>query len=241
MQNKALTICIDPKHDPVALGKTLQTTGRLQIPGFFPDDVAEHLYSLLRANQTWFTAYNHGEQFFEVPFSEIQALPSHQKQQFFTRIYGGARDGFQYLFQQYYISDAVENGREPGHPLHVMHDAVNTDSFLNFMRTLTGDTTIRYVDSFASQYVPGHFLTTHDDTHAKDDRVAAYVISMTKNWKADWGGNLVFFDEDGNIDGGFTPAFNTLNIFLVPRPHAVTAVAPFAGDRRTSFLGWLKR
>lgn len=234
-------VVIDSQHDPAALGKILRETGRLQIPNFFPEDVAEHLYGLLRANQTWFTAYNEGENFFEVPVQEMIALTPQQRQGFLQKIYQGARDGFQYLFQQYYISDAIKFGREPGHPLHFMHDAVNCEAFLDFMRTLTGDDTVRYADSFASQYAPGHFLTQHDDTHASDDRVAAYVISMTKDWKTDWGGNLVFYDEDGNIEGGFKPTFNTLNIFLVPRPHAVTAVAPFAGDRRTSFLGWLKR
>jgi Rps23 Pro-64 3,4-dihydroxylase Tpa1-like proline 4-hydroxylase len=234
-------IVISPQHDPEHLGRQLQKTGRVQIPDFFPMETAERLDALLRENQTWFTAYNGGERFYEVPIQEMITLSPQQRQRFLQQIYKGARDGFQYLFQQYYISDAVQNGRETDHPLHIMHEAVNADSFLAFMRTLTGDPRVRYADSFASQYLPGHFLTQHDDTHATDDRVAAYVISMTKDWKADWGGNLVFYDGDGNIEGGFKPTFNTLNIFLVPRPHAVTAVAPFAGDRRTSFLGWLKR
>lgn len=234
-------IRIDERHDSIELRKELQANGRLQVPNFFPEDVANHLYELLRNNPTWFTAYNEGENFFEVPQAEVAGLNPAQQQHFWNTIQKGAREGFQYFFQQYYISDAVQNGREHGHPLHFMHDFVNSDNYLNFMRILTGEDKVRYIDSFASQYVPGNFLTRHDDTHATDDRVAAYVISMTKNWKADWGGNLVFYDNEENITGGFKPTFNTLNIFLVPQPHAVTVVAPFAGDRRTSFLGWVKR
>jgi len=90
-------------------------------------------------------------------------------------------------------------------------------------------------------YLPGHFLTSHDDRHEKHDRVAAYVFSMTKNWRKDWGGNLAFFDDSGNINEAFIPGFNTLNIFLIPQLHSVQIISPFAGEKRTSYLGWLHR
>ena len=236
-----MKISIHPDHDPKALGAGLKAHGRLQIPNFFPADVADHLYGLLQNNQTWFVAYNNQNKFYEVPHAEVAALPPAQRQKLGQQIARGAHEGFQYFFQQYYISDAVNHGREPGHALHDMHHYVNSAPFLDFMRTLTGDSSVRVADSFASRYLPGHFLTQHDDTHETDDRITAYVISMTKDWKADWGGNLLFYDADGNIEGGFKPTFNTLNIFMVPRPHAVSHVAPFAGGARTSFLGWLKR
>ena len=64
---------------------------------------------------------------------------------------------------------------------------------------------------------------------------------MTRGWKPDWGGNLLFYGKAGNITQGLVPKFNTLNIFLIPQPHAVSHVAPYAGQPRLSFLGWLKR
>jgi len=118
---------------------------------------------------------------------------------------------------------------------------VNSDSFLGFMRTLVGNKEIDRSDSYASCYLPGHFLTAHDDTHPNEDRVAAYTISLTKGWKPDWGGNLVFLDKCKNIEEGYMPSFNTLNIFLVPKLHAVQMVSPFAGAPRFSLLGWLKK
>ena len=90
-------------------------------------------------------------------------------------------------------------------------------------------------------YAPGHFLTEHDDRHEKHDRVAAYVISMTKNWDKNWGGHLAFFDDGGNIKEALIPSFNTLNIFLIPQMHSVQLLSPFAGENRTSYLGWLHR
>jgi len=109
------------------------------------------------------------------------------------------------------------------------------------MRTLTGVKSIRKADSYATMYAPGHFLTEHDDRHEKHDRVAAYVISMTKNWDKNWGGHLAFFDDGGNIKEALIPSFNTLNIFLIPQMHSVQLVSPFAGENRTSYLGWLHR
>ena len=121
----------------------------------------------------------------------------------------------------------------------VCHDPAG--EVLDFMRKLTGEAAIRKADSYASMYLPGHFLTTHDDRHDKHDRVAAYVFSMNKVWEKDWGGHLAFFDDNGNINDAFIPSFNTLNMFLIPQWHSVQLVTPFAAANRTSYLGWLHR
>lgn len=236
-----INITIDERHDPAELGKTLRETSRLQIPNFLTEESANTLYDLISRNKTWFVAYNEGDNYYETPIEHMTRLTPAQQQQFLRPIMMGANRGFQYYFQQYYMTEAIKNGREQGHPLHQMHDYVNSAPFLDFMRTLTGVAEIDRSDSFASRYMPNNFLTNHDDTHANETRVAAYTISMTKNWNPDWGGNTVFYDEDGNITAGFKPAFNTLNIFFVPQPHAVQLVAPFAGEPRLSYLGWLKR
>ena len=63
---------------------------------------------------------------------------------------------------------------------------------------------------------------------------------MTPDWREDWGGHLNFFDGAGNIEQGFKPAFNVLNIFAVPAAHSVGLVAPFAARHRYSITGWLR-
>jgi SM-20-related protein len=234
-------ITINPAHDPNELSCTLQEKGRLQIPNFFTTETADYLFELLRTNQKWYTTYNHGKEHVESPAEDVVRLSPQLRQQFFARIYQGAQNGFQFLFNQYAISSAIKNGEDKGHPLHAMHEYVNTDAFLAFMRTLTGHDEIDRSDSYASQYLPGHFLTSHDDRHDHESRVAAYTISLTKEWREDWGGHLVFFDDDGNIEEGFKPSFNTLNIFFMPKMHSVQQVTHYAGKPRTSFLGWLKR
>ena len=235
------TLAINPDHAPASLARRYADEGKLQIPDFLTRDSADYLYRLLGENTHWYLSYNEGSENYESSLAEFEALSPAHRQQFMSNIYRRAQTDFQYLFRQYYISQAVELGENPGHPMHRYHEFVNGDGFLNFMRVLTGSPDIAKSDSYASWYGPGHFLTCHDDRHASHDRVAAYVISMTRDWNQNWGGHLAFYDDAGNIETAFKPSFNTLNIFSIPRAHAVQLVAPFAGHARTSYLGWLQR
>lgn len=232
---------INPDHDPEAFGRTLQEAGRLQVSDFFTQESADYLYKIHMENKDWNLAYNEGDNFYESSIQQIQAVSPQQQQKFMNSIYARARTQFQYVFYQYYITQAIKLDEQPGHPMHQFDEFMNSEDVLNMMRTLTGETAIRKADSYASIYAPGHFLTAHDDRHDSHDRVAAYVVSMTKTWNKDWGGHLAFFDDDGNITEALIPSFNTLNIFLVPQMHSVQLVSPFAGNSRTSYLGWLHR
>jgi len=232
---------ISPDHDLEALGRTLQQDGRLQVSDFFTPDTADYLYKIHRENKDWYLAYNDGGNYFESSLQQLQAVTPQQKLQLMSSINDRARTQFQYVFFQYYISQAIELDEQPGHPMHPIHEFMNSATVLDLMRTLTGEEAIRKADCYASNYAPGHFLTAHDDRHDSHDRVAAYVFSMTKTWDKNWGGHLAFFDDAGNITDAIIPSFNTLNIFLVPQMHSVQLVAPFAGETRTSYLGWLHR
>lgn len=234
-------IRINDALDPEALGKVYREKSRLQIPNFLAPESADALYDALQKNKTWYLAYNNGEEYVESSLAEIQRLAPPLRQQFFQKINERAGVQFQYCFIQYYVTEAINRGENEGHPLHAVHHFLNGPACLSFMRALTGEPAVQYADALASLYSRGHFLTDHDDTHSDRDRVAAYVISMTKNWNRNWGGHLAFFDEHGNIEEALLPTFNTLNIFRVPQSHAVLAVTPFARGGRTSFTGWLHR
>ena len=236
-----IDIRINDALDAQALGAAYRAKGRLQIPNFLAEDAAEALHDALQKNRTWYLAYNNGEEYVESALAEIQGLAQPQRQQFFRQINERAGVQFQYCFIQYYVTEAVKRGDNEGHPLHAAHHFLNDEACLGFMRALTGEPDIQYADALASLYSRGHFLTDHDDTHGDRDRVAAYVISMTKDWNRNWGGHLAFFDKCGNIEEAFLPTFNTLNIFRVPQSHSVQAVTPFARGARTSVTGWLHR
>ena len=232
---------INPAHDPGALSQQLQDRGRLQIPDFASTATATRLHRLIREHQHWYLTYNEGPENYESAAAQFEALPPQQKQQFMGNLYRRAGREFQYVFWQYYISQAVKSGENPGHPMHEVNDWVTSAPFLDFMRMLTANDNVATSDCYASWYAPGHFLTQHDDRHPTHDRVAAWVLSLTPEWDPNWGGHLAFYDVHGNITEAFQPCYNTLNIFLIPTAHAVQLVAPFAGKPRTSYLGWLLR
>ncbi|MFX9023862.1 2OG-Fe(II) oxygenase family protein, partial [Acinetobacter baumannii] len=77
-----------------------------------------------------------------------------------------------------------------------VYDFINSEIGLSFLRTLTGDDRIAYVDAQATRYLPGHFLTEHDDEADGKHRLFAFVLNLTPRWRVDWGGLLLFIDKD---------------------------------------------
>ena len=223
------------------LNRAFQQAGWLQVSNFLDAASADYLHRLLTEHQTWRLTYNDGDQHFESERAEFMQLAASQRQRFMNGIYTRARDGFQYVFNQYYITNALALNEQPGHPMHQWHEFMNRDSTLSFMRALTGCADVRKADAYASWYEPGHFLTEHDDQHATHDRAAALVLNLTPQWNPSWGGHLAFYDDNGNIEQAYAPGYNSLSIFLVPKKHGVLQIAPFAGAPRTSYLGWLHR
>jgi Rps23 Pro-64 3,4-dihydroxylase Tpa1-like proline 4-hydroxylase len=155
-------------------------------------------------------------------------------------IHAQAQGGFSYYYENIPVFDRWRAGRELSPVLRDAVEFLNGETFLSFVRRVTGRDEISFSDAQATLYGPGHFLTLHDDAIAGKHRSAAYVLNLTPNWREDWGGYLNFFNADGHVDGAFKPAFNALNIFSVPAVHSVGHVAPFAGALRCSITGWLR-
>lgn len=236
-----MDLSLDPTLDLEALRTRFRTHGRVQVPGFLKEDSANAILRAMEGNRRWFLSYNEGSNNLETDLAQIQRLPPVEQQRFMQAIQRRAASEFQYCYVQYYISENIRRGEDPGHPLHAVEHFLNSAPFLDFMRALTDEPGIHTADAMASIYGPGHFLTEHDDSHGSRDRVAAYVLQLTRNWNRNWGGHLAFFDEHGNISDAFLPSFNTLNVFRVPQSHAVQLVAPFAQGYRRSITGWVHR
>lgn len=238
---QAPDIRLNPSIDIADAARKLQSKRRVRIPNFFEEESARQLLKAIQSNEVWYATYTQNGENYESEFAKIMALPPQQRAGFVQRIYRQATNSFQFLFLQYYITQAIKQGEDKGHPLHAMHDFVNSEEVLDMGRRLTGVDEIRRSDAFASQYQAGHFLSLHHDTHPSHDRVAAWVVNMSPEWDENWGGFLAFYDDEGNIEEAFKPVFNTFNLFLVPQSHAVQLVAPFAGAPRLSFTGWFMR
>ena len=232
-------IVINQENNMQEYAQILKNKGRVQIKNFFSAETALKLKKLFDEHNQWYLAYNEYNNFYESEYEQVAAMPADIKARFMQAFYKRAESSFQYVFKQFYISQAVKLNESS--PLNFLHDYVNQAPFIELMRELAGEQDITWVDAFASSYEPGHFLTEHNDTHHKHKRVLAFTVGLTEDWNHNWGGSLVFFDKDKNIEEGFIPSFNTFNVFTIPQDHAVQFVSPFAKHDRVSFLGWANK
>lgn len=152
-----------------------------------------------------------------------------------------AQAGFCYLYERLNLYEISRRGMVADPVLKAAAELIASQSFLDLGRALTGDPDITFADCQLTRYRPGHFLTAHDDAAESMDRSAAFVLNLTEDWCADFGGVLQLLDEAGDLRAGLTPRFNRLALFRVPQSHAVSVVAPYAPGPRLAITGWFRR
>lgn len=234
-----MTLHLSPDLDVAALNRAFARRRRLHIPGVLASASAETVAAAMETFDDWRLSVAAGGETFELPLrGRLAAEPGKQGWIDQARV-DGSSPRMQYVFDTRRLGFEAETG--------IAHDAVsevldllNGPDFIAFVRAVTGDDRIDFADAQATRYRPGHVLTGHDDAAAGKNRLYAYVLNLTREWRADWGGALVFEGPDGHMEEGFVPAFNALNLFAVPMRHAVTQVASFAPRDRLSITGWLR-
>ncbi|WP_162527268.1 2OG-Fe(II) oxygenase [Sphingomonas solaris] len=222
-------------HDADALAAAYARHGRVQIGGFLAADSARWLVQALAASTGWKLTLNRGETILDYDRTAFAALPEGDRAAVSRMVAAGGRDGFQFCYDVIRAADAMP----PDAPLPAATHLFNRPETLDRLRHITGAGDIARADAHATRFGPGQFLTTHDDHIAGKGRRAAYVLNLTSRWRPDWGGLLLFYDAQGNVTRGFTPAFNTLTLFAVPQAHGVSWVTPLAAGPRHAITGWL--
>jgi hypothetical protein len=232
-------LALAPRGDVEALTAEFARRGRIRIGGVLTADGAATLTEAFEATD-WRTVLNQGARHFDLHALQVAALDPAGRDQLAGAVAVGGREGFQYLYDNFPLFDAARAGDALSPVQRAVVDLLSGAPFLDLMRAVTGETRIAFADMQMTRYRPGHFLARHDDDVAGKGRLFAYVLSMTTDWRADWGGVLNFFDAHGDIAEGFTPAYNALALFRVPQPHAVSMVTPFAARPRYAITGWLR-
>jgi Rps23 Pro-64 3,4-dihydroxylase Tpa1-like proline 4-hydroxylase len=231
---------LNPSLDCRVFADQFAEEGRVQIRDFLDQGCAEAFFQSLRARDDWALIVNQDDKSFDLDRQAQAALSGEQRLALDEAVYAGARYGFQYRYEAIRVPDGEADRGKLGDPLARLASFLASGPARDFLRAVTGKPAIDFADAQGTAYGPGHFLTAHDDEVEGKQRHAAYVFNLTPAWRVDWGGLLLFHGADGNVERGFTPSFNVLNIFAVPQPHSVSLVAPFAASRRYSVTGWLR-
>ncbi|BBF68434.1 2OG-Fe(II) oxygenase [Sphingomonas bisphenolicum] len=217
-----------------------QRNGHVRIDPFLTDAAAYALIGHLAARkEDWRIVLNSGEKVFEIDHTAAAAMNVAQHTALDNAVQEAARHGFQFRYSAIRVPDAAEARVRSAHLLDSFVAFLSSPATLDLIRFITGQDAIAFADGQATRYCGGDFLTAHDDDVAGKNRHAAYVLGLTEQWRAEWGGLLLFHHDDGGLSCT-TPAFNTLDLFRVPQLHSVSYVAPSAGASRTSVTGWFR-
>mgnify|MGYP000362613664 CR=1 FL=1 len=233
-----------PALDDAAIAAARETYARdgiVQIASPLSSEAIGALIEFYHAGAAWSRVFNEGQRIWDIDPDKLAEFESADFYPDLQRKIGlAAQKGFQFQHDAVRVADEAEERAARGLIIDHLLDSLNSPPWLEVFRTITGDDAVALVDGQATRYLPGHFLTGHDDNIAGKHRVAAYVLGLTPRWRTEWGGLLQFHDANGDVERGILPRCNVINLFRVPRLHSVSPVSAFAGAPRVSFTGWVR-
>jgi|TARA_R110001592_G_scaffold3085_2_gene17213 Rps23 Pro-64 3,4-dihydroxylase Tpa1-like proline 4-hydroxylase len=234
---------INPKLDLSTLKNTFKDKGYVVIDNYLKEDVAEKLHNFFSyemPSDWWSVAtYPSLENYDKVSY--YRNTPEESENIKLARRYAEQEFGlnnFSYSFHRtldnhFDDCDCYEcqirkflNDKES-------HDLISEVTNLK----ITGSNEV-----FAACYVPGDFLSPHQDS---PNGIVGFVLHLTKDWKPQYGGLLHFLNDEGTIVENIeVPKFNSLTLFLLPEDkgklHYVSHVNPGSNEIRLSLTGWYR-
>lgn len=221
-----------------------RTNKKIIIKNFLNEAAANSLYSFLNSDMAedwWHTAVLVGDK-----DSEYGSKPSYIRR-FKENIESAHQATFAAMgscmngFFSYSFDRTLDHVNGCDCKLCNFVKSLNGEDNLNRFKNLTGENITGTGEFFASRYRQLQFLSPHHDLNKGK---IGFVLSLSKNWRPEWGGNLHFMEKDyKTITKVVVPSFNTLVLFDIPSrsgvPHFVSQVAARASDNRISITGWL--
>lgn len=224
----------NPLHNLSDYQQQYSEDKRLRVFDIFTEKTAGDIAMHIHQDLAYKNAYVEDGEFKLISTDELSALGTQKQQALTQKIYKQAAEGVGFFYAKSEINHDPAN-------LSMSQQVwqwLNSQEVLSGIRAMTGHQDITGANAQATRYYPGHFLTRHNDVNSKENRKVAYVLNFTPKWHPDWGGLLQFYHDTGNPKDTWVPIFNSMAIFDVTHPHAVSYVAPFARNPRLAITGW---
>ena len=233
---------INPVLARAALAEEFAREGRVQIRDFLTEPAARTVHRVLSRETPWGLAYRAGAEGPHALRRHELAARQAEMQAVTSRIVAAMRGrDYAFAYAQYPLLTAYQENWGEHEALHLLMEHLNAAPLMDLVRDVTGIPGLVKADGQATLYGPNHFLGMHDDSHVGEGWQVAYVMNFcAEDWRPDWGGYLMFYDEDGDAVAGYRPRFNALNMFRVPQKHNVTYVPSFAPVARFAITGWYR-
>ncbi len=235
---------LSPNLDRKTLAERFAKTSRVQVRDVLTEDTAREVLAVLAKGTPWGMATGAGDENRQSFRAEDMRTP--EGQQTINAAAMGAQENsargeYGFRFAHYPILTAVQEEWEIESPHEILLEHLNAPEFMDLARDITGIDALVKADGQATLFAPNHYLGQHIDSHVGEGWEVAYVLNFAPpNWCPDWGGYLLFLDDEGDVVEGFRPRFNALNLFKVPQSHMVSYVPPFAPMGRMAVTGWLR-
>ena len=243
MANQIPLFELNPAVDRGAAKQAFARERRVQIRDFLTEPAARTIHRVLSRETPWGLAWKAGDDGPHALRARELAAQQPAEVQAISRKVAAAAGGRDYAFAyaQYPILTAYQEGWRDHQALDLLMEHINDEPLMDLVREVTGMADLVKADAQATLYGPHHFLALHDDSHVAEGWRVAYVMNFcAEEWRPNWGGYLLFYDEDGDVVAGFKPRFNALNLFAVPQKHSVSYVPPFAPVGRFAITGWFR-
>ena len=235
---------LNPALDRPALARRFAETGRVQVRDVLTEETAREVLNVLTKATPWGMAVGAGDakpQSFRMEEARTEAGAQQVNAAAMAAQQHSARGEYGFRFAHYPILTAIQEGWDPGGAHEILLEHINAPEFMALAREITGIDTLVKADGQATLFAPNHYLGRHIDSHVAEGWEVAYVLNFAPpDWHPDWGGYLMFLDDEGDVVEGFRPRFNALNLFKVPQSHLVSYVPPFAPVGRIAVTGWLR-
>ena len=235
---------VNPDLDTTDLAERFAHKQRIQIKHVLTDQSAKALRDGLASQTPWGAAMQAGDgQPRDFRMEELRdAKGASAAREMMQQVHqASAKGSYGFRYARYPLVKAYQERWHPGSLHEVLIEHINTPPFLDLVRTVTQCPELVKADGQVTMFGPQHYLGKHQDQQLEEGWIIAYVLNMTSvDWHPDWGGYLLFYDDDGDVIDGYMPRFNTLNLFAVPQHHAVSYVPPHAPPGRISISGWFR-
>ncbi|HEY4127697.1 MAG TPA: 2OG-Fe(II) oxygenase family protein [Gammaproteobacteria bacterium] len=228
---------LNPELDVERAAADFRRDGRVLIADFLSQDAAQALHTCLDQAVPWGLTYMEQGQPVIAQAETLRSWGPGDLARIRQRAESDAGRGFAFLYGTYMMVSAYRERRDPGLLLHSFVEFLNTRIFIGLLGAISGSRTLVKANAQATRYLPGHFLTYHNDQRGTD-REIAYVLNLTRDWEEDWGGTLNFSDPEGRVSERYLPRFNSLALFRVPMGHFVSKVSDAAPRPRYAITGW---
>ena len=235
-----MNLTINPTLELNAARAVFKKRGRVLLPQFLTAPQAQMLSESLSDSGHFHLTMNRADDSVtNIKPEEVVRAGEEFQRGLMSAVFSASSSGFRYFYGQFEFDKHLDEASPMGNLSRIVWHFFQSSAFLGAIGKIIGVPNLVRTSAQASRYAPGHFLTRHDDDVVNSGRRAAFVLYLTPQWQADWGGLLQFIDRDGHVAEAYTPTFNALALFKVPTAHAVSMVTPLAPYPRIAISGWV--